>query len=345
MNQLDNRTPIYQPLSPLEQLEGYCQHFMDLQLWEPYVRWVCDSSTIGCSVVKKGKSGTYPTFIVDERWVIKFFGQQFEGQAAFKIEQEAARLVLQDGGIPVPKILQSGRLFSENENCEWPYLIFEYLPGTSIGDVWDQIPLEARQYTVAETGQMVRRLHNIPLDDSTVFAPDWSSYLGFMKSQREKCADQHREWGEMPVHLIDQIDAYLLPAEDLIDFNEKPFLIHADITRDHLLGTVQDGKWQTAGLIDFGDAMVADLYYELVALHLDLFDCDRRLLQRFLVSYGHHDTGERFMQKAMCTALLHRWDAVESLFTRFPPLRQVQNLEELAIWLWDVNGEISRTGC
>jgi hygromycin-B 7''-O-kinase len=192
---------------------------------------------------------------------------------------------------------------------------------------------------------MVRRLHNIPLDDSTVFAPDWGSYLGFMKSQREKCADQHREWGEMPAHLIDQIDAYLLPVEDLIDFNEKPFLIHADITRDHLLGTMKDGKWQTAGLIDFGDAMVADLYYELVALHLDLFDCDRRLLQRFLVSYGHHDTGERFVQKAMCTALLHRWDAVESLFTRFPPLRQVQSLEELAIWLWDVNSGISRTGC
>jgi Ser/Thr protein kinase RdoA (MazF antagonist) len=93
---------------------------------------------------KKGKSGTYPTFIVDERWVIKFFGQQFEGQAAFKIEQEAARLVQRDGGIPVPKILQSGRLFAENENCEWPYLIFEYLPGTSIGDVWDRIPMEAR---------------------------------------------------------------------------------------------------------------------------------------------------------------------------------------------------------
>jgi hygromycin-B 7''-O-kinase len=39
-------------------------------------------------------------------------------------------------------------------------------------------------------------------------------------------------------------------------------------------------------LIDFGDAMVGDLHYELAALHLDLFDCDKRLLRQFLDHYG-----------------------------------------------------------
>ncbi len=51
-------------------------------------------------------------------------------------------------------------------------------------------------------------------------------------------------------------------------------------------GSWDGERWQTWALVDFSDARVGDLLYELVALHIDLFQLDTRLLRAFLEAYG-----------------------------------------------------------
>jgi len=130
----------------------------------------------------------------------------------------------------------------------------------------------------------------------------------------------------------------LLPPSALIPPDQSPSLIHADLTRDHLLGDLRDGDWQLRAIIDFGDALSGDLFYELVVLHLDLFNADRRLLQAFLSAYQPSPFHRQdFMHKAMTLTLLHPYDAFALPFARHPALHECTSLEELAHSLWNVD--------
>ena len=111
-------------------------------------------------------------------------------------------------------------------------------------------------------------------------------------------------------------------------------MLWVSATRSFLI----QGLWTTSGVIDFGDAMLGDLYYELAALHLDLFAGDKRLLTDFLEAYGLTPETD-FPYRAMITALMHQFDVFGSLFAYQPSLAEVKTLEELAACLWDVRNE------
>ena len=86
------------------------------------------------------------------------------------------------------------------------------------------------------------------------------------------------------------------------------------------------------------DARVGDRAYELVALHIGLFDCDKRRLALFLDRYGF-DSGlrERFVFRCMSMTLLHEFDVLSEVFGRFPAAAQAASLDELATLLWDLD--------
>ena len=65
-----------------------------------------------------------------------------------------------------------------------------------------------------------------------------------------------------------------------------------------------DGKLN-GDLNCIGDAMIGNLYYELAAMHLDLFKGDRRLLAAYLDSYGLDEAARHSLpRRAMSMALL-----------------------------------------
>ncbi len=304
------------PLSALEDLDFYCRHFTDISLWTPYVQEVCRRHALPCEAVGIGVPGTYPVFLVAvagrRRWVVKFFGRLFDGAQGFAAEREAGRLAGQDPNIPVARLAAAGELGTEG--WPWPYLVFEYVPGISIGKVFDQVSLEDRLQAARVLGETVRCIHTLPLDGSPVFPNAHESYLRFLEQQRIGAAARQREWGSLPPGLIDQIDGFLPPLDTLVDRARPPHLIHADLTRDHLLGRWEDGRWTSLALIDFGDAMTGDLLYELAALHLDLFRGDPRMLAAFLDVYGLSPTRRADLpRKALATALLHRFDVFAGL--------------------------------
>jgi len=370
-------------LSLLDDLEAYGRDFMDVRGWRPYVRTVClRHRLLPCQAVRAGVAGSYPTFIVDERWVVKFFGRLFDGELAFATEREAARLLARDGSFPVPRLAAQGYLQAlpvlagkdahlppdsrlqpdataiygpakasakapnpvkgdsaflqpGETDWPWPYLIYEFLPGVSLGEVYPLIAFDDHLALAHDLGKLARRLHRLPLDDSPLFRPTWDAYLEYMRSQAGRCVENHRRWGLLPERLVGQIEAFLLPPEQLLDTDLPPHWIHADLTRDHLLGQLDGGHWQTSGLIDFGDARIGSLYYELVALHLALFAGDPRLLNAFLLAYGPEEADRPdFSRRAMSTTLLHQFNVLECIQLTRPSLFQVETLQEMADLLW-----------
>jgi hygromycin-B 7''-O-kinase len=139
----------------------------------------------------------------------------------------------------------------------------------------------------------------------------------------------------MPARLVAQIDTYLPRLDELIDCSAAPALIHADLNRDHVLGEIVSGAWHPTGIIDFGDARVGERMYELVALHLGLFDADGRLLSAFLDAYGFDAELRRdFVRRAMAMTLLFEFDTLGEIIEHMPGVAAVASLEDLADLLW-----------
>jgi hygromycin-B 7''-O-kinase len=327
----------------LENMEGYRRYFADPLAWRPYVEQVCQRHSLnpghGCCRVRIGVPGTCPTFIVDERWVVKFFGRLFDGGQCWQVELELGRWA-KALGLPFPAIVAEGQLLRSPEAGEgwpWPYLVFEFVPGESIGEVFEQVRLEDKLALARWMADLTRRMHQAALPVSDIFQPVWDGFTGLLQSQRSGCRQSFKQWGCLTEHLLAQLDDFLLPVDKLVGSTAAPHLIHADLTADHVLGRLEGGRWHSLALIDFGDAMIGNLYYELVALHLDLFHGDKRLLAAYLDAYGLDEAARRNLPVlAMNMTLLHRFNVLEPVFERNPALRLIPTLDELADVLWNV---------
>jgi hypothetical protein len=99
---------------------------MDASLWQPYIQNICSQLfQTPCRVIRSGLVGTYPTFIIDNIWVVKLFGRLFICTLAFVAEKQVNSLMAQDSAIPAPKIIACGTLFEDVDYWSWHSLIYE----------------------------------------------------------------------------------------------------------------------------------------------------------------------------------------------------------------------------
>jgi hygromycin-B 7''-O-kinase len=331
-------------LNSLSDWESYADHFMDLSLWQPYVRRVCEWHGYGCDKVSPGVPGTFPTFIVAsddghtsepvDVIVVKFFGPLFDGIASFRIERDMGRwLGAQSLPIPSPSILAEGQL-----DQDWQYLVFEHVDGVSIGQVWVNLSKDDRLSIAYQMGKYMHCLHTLTvahhLELPLSIKPSLNSYTSFLQQQRSRCQANHQGWNDLPAHLLSQIEEFVLPVEQLIDFSAPSYVIHADLTADHLLGTLVNGRWQTLSIIDWGDAMTGNLLYELVALYLDLLQSEKLCLRECMDAYDLPDFYQKdFAHKALSMVLLHQFPMPSRVYE---PYFAVRSLRELAECLFAV---------
>lgn len=317
----------------LDTLDDYRLRFADAEYWAPHVRRVCERHRLRpCDAICNRVPGTYPTFIVDERWVVKFFGQRFEGARVHAAEQSANQAVAGQRAIPAPAILASGRLFDDAGGWSWPYLIFACAPGESLGQAGARASFDDRLAVAERLGGILRALHELPLPDSGPLASG-DAYAALIARTRRDCAANHRGWG-VPEHLASQMEAFLKAGPPLAGV--APRLIHADVTADHVLGRAEGGRWRMTALIDFGDAMAGDPAYDLVALHLDAFRCEARLLRAFLAAYGAGGAERQaLLGRAKALTLLHQFNALGVALERVPGLAGAPDLAGVLSGLWD----------
>jgi hygromycin-B 7''-O-kinase len=321
-----------------ESVRAYGSRFTDAGFWRPYVEEVCRRhGLVPCEGIRSGLPGTHPVFQVGDRWVVKFFCDLFAGAESFAIEREIYTLLVQLPGFPAPWLVAAGDLFPPGEGWHWPYLVSTLLPGTSLGEVYDQVSSMDQEAIARTLGHCLKELHQVRLKGSGILRPVWISFTDWLHRQRAACVENHRRWQSMPARLIEQLDAYLPPVDALLDRSVRPLLLHCDMNADHLLGEFRDGRWIPVGIIDFGDAKVGDFLYELVALHLGLFRCDKRLLRIFLRAYGCDTVlPPDFPTRAMSFTLLHEFNVLREAFELFPALGQVPTLADLADRLWNL---------
>jgi hygromycin-B 7''-O-kinase len=253
----------------------YGTHLGDVDYWSPYVACVLSRHGVAAKEVEAPFVGTFPTFLAGDV-VVKMFGPTFDGPATHAAELGMHRLLSVHPAIPAPALIADGWLFDDEPR--WPYLITTRLPGVAIREVArGRFDYRAVAHTL---GAATGRLHQLP-------APTAVAERDVLPVSRADARERLRRFG-LPDHLAEQVPDYLADALP------PDTLVHADITADHVF--VSGGE--LVGVIDWGDAIVADPYYELVAVYFDAFDGERRLLTEFLDGYGW-DRGDDFPRRAL----------------------------------------------
>jgi hypothetical protein len=88
---------------------NYARMLQDAAFWQPYLDAVQRRHDLPLGQATPGAGGTFPTFLVGG-YVVKFFGQLFDGAECFEIEQCLHSRVLSRLGVAVPRYVADGHL-------------------------------------------------------------------------------------------------------------------------------------------------------------------------------------------------------------------------------------------
>lgn len=297
-------------------MDDYVARLGDVGFWGAHVAAVLKRHDLPAAEPVAGYNPTYPTFICGDA-VVKLFGYRPRWRDTHASEAAAHALVATDPEILAPRVLAQGEL-TDDADAPWPYLVTARVHGVVCSAA--HLSLDQRLALAAELGHQARRVHALrPLP------PDRPPAVAVEAAAARS---------SLPPHLVAQVDDFVatLGPPDLV-------FVHGDLCDMHVF--VEDGR--LSGLIDWGDATVADRHYELIQLYRSTFHCDKALFRAFLEATAW-PVGEDFPRRTLGYALRrqatglaqhHGMDVFEPIAERFP-LHEIATLDALANRLFAV---------
>jgi hygromycin-B 7''-O-kinase len=259
-----------------------------------------------------GYNPTYPTFVCGDA-VVKVYAGSTDWRTAARTERAALALAATDPAIPAPRVLATGSLDGGE-----PYLVMSRVPGVAAEDAG--LSPGAWLALAADLGRLVARVHAL-VPDGVATAADWPG-VGIAEAAARS---------SLPPHLAAQAAGYVAGLGPLDEV-----FTHGDLCGMHVF--VEDGR--LSGVIDWGDAMVADRHCELIQPHRDLFGCDKALLRAFVAGAGwpegdfaRNALGHALRRQAVGLGQHRQIDVFMPVAERFP-LAEVPTLDDLATLLF-----------
>ena len=280
---------------PLESQPSYGASLGDASYWGPWVREVLSRHALVGGEPVAGFVGSFPVFLCGDV-VVKLFASAFDGHACWAVELACREAPLS------PAVLASGTFY---EDGDWPYVVFERVAGVAWRDLSSSLSPSAKHEVAAQLGEAVRAVHSLP-------APAFRTTL--LAELRATAASR----AKLPPHLLAQVDDYLRDALPATHF------VHGDITEDH----VYIDRSALVAIIDWGDALLADPYYELCAVFSGTFAGDLALFRTFLDAYAW-PVDDAFPKRMLQAMLSFQFNAFYGM-----SLPDVATLDELAAALF-----------
>jgi hygromycin-B 7''-O-kinase len=213
----------------------------------------------------------------------------------------------------------------------WPYLVVTRVPGVPLEEAFDGLARREQLAVMAGLGEVLARLHALPLDGLDALAVDWPA---FVRLQAGRCVARHAHYGA-PASWLAQLPAYLEGAAPLYPASMPPVLLSADATGEHVMLARGGRGWEVGGVIDFGDAMLGHAEYEFAAatsIVMHRPDLRRALLLAY--GYAAPQLDARLGARLTAYTLLHRFASLAWLLKELrgePSLATMADLEG-ALW-------------
>lgn len=300
--------------------------FLETAMWEPAVRAILRAVGGGTpDRIAPGYPGSCAVFVADTTLVVKLYPPLF----ARDFGRETGVYRLLHGRFPqLPTFIAHG---TYRDAIDWPFLVTAFRPGEPIRALFSQLDAATRAAIAAELGPLIRTLHMTSLSATADTFPTWPEFL---TERAPAVGDELRARTRLAPAVITELEALVAALEPRLRA-QRPCLLHADLTEDHLLLARTNGRWHITGLIDYADAELGPPGYEWVALWFSLCDRDPAFFRATLHAYDPQlRLDSTFVDEALAFTCLHRFgaDIIESCQEHDRP--RIASLADLRAWLW-----------
>lgn len=312
-------------LPVLSDTADYKFHFND-DVWQQAAAVICARHRLANAELRRSPQGENIIFFVDKGLIIKIFAPFRENYRRETAALEFAATVKL--GIETPQIVHTGELEG------WSYLVMTQLAGVPMREVWAEIEASDRLEIVSRLGGAMRKLHAHPAPLSqAALNRDW---FGFVRRHargsvaRQQACHANPEW-------LESLPAYITARLKLLPTNFKPVLLHGDIHPGNVLLTeTTGGRWQVAGLFDFGDSLCGFHEYEFVAPGVLMVQGRRELQRALLLAYGYEEAQLDLNLRArlMLLTVLYECSDLRKYALRLAPEAVHLTLDELEAAIW-----------
>lgn len=302
----------------------YNRHF-NSDVWQHAARVICARHRLAYSTLRRSPLGENIIFFIDERFVIKIYAPlrgQFEREAAALEFARTARL-----SIETPEVVHMGELEG------WQYVVMTHLSGLPMREVWAEMKEREQLEIVSRLGRAMRELHAHAAPLSRVaLNRDWS---GFVARQARESVERQRACGAS-LQWLESLPAFLSARLELLPTVYRPVLLHGDVHPGNVLLKERSGRWQVAGLFDFGDSFCGFHEYEFVAPCVLMVQGRRELQREMLLAYGYSEAELDLNLRArlMLLAVLYECSDLRKYALRLAPEAIQLTLDELEAAIW-----------
>ncbi|MFO0556163.1 MAG: phosphotransferase [Polyangiaceae bacterium] len=216
--------------------------------------------------------------------------------------------------IPSPQVRAYGSLGA------FHYLLSTRLPGRPLEqDSPDRVDV------CKQLGRWLAQLHAAPPPTTWPRSRTWDVY---MPVERARAAERQARW-RVPPELVADMPAWLAAAD--LETEQRPrALLHADVHQHNILCERDADGTRVRGVIDFGDALIGDPFFDLVTPALLIGQCDPACVAALLDGYGVAESArdEALLKRLTAYAILHKFNDLSRVL-RWAG-RSVGSLTELA---------------
>ena len=305
----------------IQTAEDFTRHFRN-EFWRELAETVCRRHSVSFNNLRRIEHGENVVFLVDERFVLKFFTPFKNG---FRRERIALEFASGKSFINIPEVLFAGKIEA------FDYLITNQFTGVSMTrENWLRLKNAQQIKFVSHLAAGLKELHS---HDADSFDFDWQKFVERQVAtvfERQKTGGANAEWLErLPVYLEENLK--LLPK------NRKDVFLHGDVHFGNLRVTETSGKWKICGLFDFADSLKGFHEYEFVAVGVLMIQGQGELQREFFRAYGYKDSDldEDFRRRLMLLTILYEWSSLHRYALRLKPEAVNFTLDRLERAIWN----------
>ncbi len=205
------------------------------------------------------------------------------------------------------------------------------IAGMPLHEVWPLIPPQQRPALAHQYGRALAALHAMQPADTDPGGIDWAVF----------CRDGIANWLERgSVRRLSaalQADGARYFRDHTASITGSPrVMLHGDLAPENLMVQEVNGQWTIAALIDFGNAMRGDAWFDLTAATILLEPGDRTIVHALLDGHAP-GTSSRLAEvrpALMVNTLLHPLGDIAAGLALVPGATDCRTWNEVALRFW-----------
>jgi aminoglycoside phosphotransferase (APT) family kinase protein len=264
-------------------------------------------------------AGWFPVVHVPYDHVVKFYSSWRDGHETLRVEWRALAFLERDRSLPVTRPVARS-----TDDTEWRYVVLSHVAGRPVRRMRDDLHPGDLSTFAEWLGRFAARLHRVPITPAERDEA-WPRNQRSVARRHARAAELVASYRTVPSRLIERIDAWLPPVEELMQGPHELAVTHGELNDKHVLAHGPRG-FAPLGVIDFGLGGIGHPLDDLGPVWWYALRCDPILTERFIANADLPGTGTpAFPRHALAWALLHP-------IARFPipDVESIRDLDELA---------------